>query len=167
MFRKLDDFFQGYQYLTESTGGVFAALTDENMKQAVARGHRTQGQIAWHIVISIPEMMNRTGLKLGSVDHQTPPPASAAEIAEAYRKASTELTAAIKARWSDETLLVTDDMYGQQWPRGATLSALITHEVHHRGQMTVLLRQAGARVPGVFGPSKEEWAKMGMEPPPY
>jgi uncharacterized damage-inducible protein DinB len=30
--------------------------------------------------------------------------------------------------------------------------------------MTVLMRQAGLPVPGLYGPSKEEWAAMGMSP---
>ena len=42
------------------------------------------------------------------------------------------------------------------------LSALIRHEAHHRGQMTVLMRQAGLTVPGVYGPSREEWVAYGM-----
>jgi len=29
----------------------------------------------------------------------------------------------------------------------------------------VLMRQAGLRVPGVYGPAKEEWESYGMEPP--
>jgi uncharacterized damage-inducible protein DinB len=53
-------------------------------------------------------------------------------------------------------------IYGEKWPRGLTLSILIGHQTHHRGQMTVLMRQAGLPVPGVVGPSKEEWAAMGM-----
>jgi uncharacterized damage-inducible protein DinB len=28
--------------------------------------------------------------------------------------------------------------------------------------MTVLMRQAGLRVPGVYGPAEEEWGEMGM-----
>jgi uncharacterized damage-inducible protein DinB len=28
--------------------------------------------------------------------------------------------------------------------------------------MTVLMRQAGIKVPGVYGPAKEEWAAYGM-----
>ena len=28
----------------------------------------------------------------------------------------------------------------------------------------VLMRQAGLGVPGIYGPSKEEWATMGMPP---
>jgi len=72
---------------------------------------------------------------------------------------------AVKKEWSDATLLVEDDMYGERWPRGMTLQALISHQIHHRGQMTVLMRQAGLSVPGVYGPAREEWAAYGMEPP--
>ena len=32
--------------------------------------------------------------------------------------------------------------------------------------MTVLMRQAGVPVPGMYGPSKEEWAAMGLPPMP-
>jgi uncharacterized damage-inducible protein DinB len=53
-------------------------------------------------------------------------------------------------------------MYGQEWPRRLVLSGLMHHESHHRGQMTVLMRQAGLKVPGVFGPAREEWAAYGM-----
>lgn len=44
---------------------------------------------------------------------------------------------------------------GQNMPRGKVLSMLVQHNIHHRGQMTVLLRQAGLEVPGVMGPTKE------------
>ena len=56
-------------------------------------------------------------------------------------------------------------MYGQKWKRGVTLGILITHQIHHRAQMTVLMRQAGLKVPGIYGPAYEEWAAMGMEAP--
>ncbi len=167
MFRKIDDFLKAYDNLREGTTKVFEMLNDQNLDQAVASGHRSIGQISWHIVMTIPEMMNRIGLGLSSVNPESPPPKSASKILASYRAASEELIDALKAKWNDETLLQTDDMYGEQWPRGMTLAALIDHEVHHRGQMTVLLRQAGQRVPGTFGPAKEEWPQYGMEPPPY
>jgi uncharacterized damage-inducible protein DinB len=56
-------------------------------------------------------------------------------------------------------------MYGEKWKRGVTLTVLVTHQAHHRGQMTVLMRQAGLRVTGVYGPAREEWAGMGMSAP--
>ncbi len=56
-------------------------------------------------------------------------------------------------------------MFGMMWPRGLTLQVLIRHEIHHRAQMTVLMRLAGLRVPGIYGPSREEWAERGMRAP--
>ena len=57
------------------------------------------------------------------------------------------------------------EMYGEKWTRSKVLSSLIRHEIHHRAQMTVLMRQAGLKVPGVYGPSKEEWAQYNMKSP--
>jgi uncharacterized damage-inducible protein DinB len=31
--------------------------------------------------------------------------------------------------------------------------------------MTVLMRQAGLKVPGIYGPSYEEWLQFGMKAP--
>jgi len=31
--------------------------------------------------------------------------------------------------------------------------------------MTVLMRQAGLDVPGVYGPARQEWAAYGVPPP--
>ena len=53
-------------------------------------------------------------------------------------------------------------MYGEKWTRAFTLGALIGHQCHHRGQVTVLMRQAGLKVPGIYGPAQEEWAVYGM-----
>jgi uncharacterized damage-inducible protein DinB len=167
VFRRLDDFLGEYGTLTAGTMRVFDKLTDDNLGQPVAAGQRSLGQIAWHIVATIPEMMGRTGLGLSTIDQDAPPPLSAAKIKAAYQAASEELAQAIRKGWNDTSLLETDDMYGESWTRGKTLSALILHEVHHRAQITVLLRQAGERVPGVFGPAKEEWAQYGMPAPPY
>lgn len=167
MFRKLADFTEAHRQQTDNTARVLQALTDANMNQRVAEGHRALGEIAWHVVTSIPEMMNRVGLGLSSVEAESPPPKRAAEIAAAYKKVSDELAAAVADKWNDDTLLQTDDMYGERWARGVTLGILLYHEMHHRGQMTVLLRQAGAVVPGVCGPAKEEWAQFGMEAPAY
>jgi uncharacterized damage-inducible protein DinB len=53
-------------------------------------------------------------------------------------------------------------MYGETWKKGFTLYCMVSHQTHHRGQITVLMRQAGLKVHGVYGPAKEEWAEMGM-----
>jgi uncharacterized damage-inducible protein DinB len=55
-------------------------------------------------------------------------------------------------------------MYGETWKNGFSLWVLIAHQAHHRAQMIVLMREAGLKVPGVYGPSKEEWESMHMQP---
>jgi len=167
MFHRLEDFFKAYEYRAASTAKILGRLTDANLGQRVAPNHRALNEIAWHVVTSIPEMMSRTGLSLSSVAPGSPPPMRAAAIQEAYGKATEELAAAVRRDWTDATLAQADDMYGEKWPRGLTLAILIHHEIHHLGQMTVLLRQAGQTVPGTFGPSQEEWTAYGMQPPAY
>jgi len=167
MYRNLDDFITAFSTQREATERIFEALTDESLEQRVAEGYRSLGELAWHIVVSIPEMMMRTGLNLSAVDPESPPPASAEAIRGAYAAVTGELEDGLGLAWTDETLEELDDMYGQQWPRGLTLAILLNHEIHHRAQMTVLMRQAGLNVPGVFGPSKEEWGEYGMSAPSY
>jgi uncharacterized damage-inducible protein DinB len=165
MFITIEEFMGAWKQQTEGTGKIMAALTDGSLKQAVAKDHRTLARIAWHIIGSIPEMMNRTGLEVNSPKESDPIPTSAAKIREAYDKAATKLAGEVKAKWTDATLQVEDNMYGMTWKRGLTLGILMNHEIHHRSQMTVLMRQAGLKVPGVYGPSKEEWVNYKMEPP--
>ena len=110
-------------------------------------------------------MMERTGLKIGGPPHDAPVPASSAAIADTYQHLSETLLREVRKNWKDQTLQVEDDMYGEKWKRGTTLGILILHQTHHRAQMTVLMRQAGLKVPGVYGPAREEWASMGAPPP--
>jgi uncharacterized damage-inducible protein DinB len=165
MFRTIADFEKEWKEHSSATQKLFAALTDESLSQEVADHHRTLGRVAWHIVITIPEMMEKTGLKFEGISEHSPMPTTAAEIQRGYAQVSAHLLEEIKENWSDRDLRVEDDMYGQMWERGSTLCVLINHEIHHRGQMTVLMRQAGLPVPGIFGPSKEEWSQWGMTEP--
>lgn len=164
MFRMISDFEKEWQQESESTLKIFKALTDESLNQAVTSQDRTIGRIAWHLVQTIPEMLGRVGLKVEGPDMEASVPEKAADIVAAYETAAQSALAQIKS-WNDETLLQEDDMYGERWQRGFTLTALIHHEAHHRGQLTVLVRQAGLAVPGVYGPAREEWGNYGMEAP--
>jgi uncharacterized damage-inducible protein DinB len=164
MFRRVADFQKAWEQEKSSTLKVLGALTDVSLTQAVTRDDRTLGRMAWHLATSLGEMMERTGLTVGGPAYDAPPPASAAAIVSAYETASKAVAAGVAA-WSDATLEVEDDMYGEKWPRGLTLQVLVVHQAHHRGQMTVLMRQAGLKVPGVYGPAREEWTAFGMQPP--
>lgn len=165
-YSSLQDFLNDWAYESASTQKYIDNLTNESLNQKVTPDGRSLGFLAWHMVETISEMPGRTGLKIFTPDMEHYDKANAAHLKECYKNASESLVDKLKAGWKDETLQIEDDMYGEQWKRGYTLQCLITHQAHHRGQMSVLMRQAGLKVPGVYGPSREEWAAYGMEPHP-
>jgi uncharacterized damage-inducible protein DinB len=147
------------------TEKVFDNLTDKSMSQAINKDHRTLARMAWHIIASITETMGYCGLEINGITEKDPIPATAAEIKKAYRFAAHTMLDKISSEWSDETLQQEDDLYGETWKRGLTLLILLKHEIHHRGQITVLMRQAGLVVPSIYGPAKEGWADHGVPVP--
>jgi uncharacterized damage-inducible protein DinB len=162
-FTTVAAFLEEWKDESAGTERILRTLTDASLGARIGPQERTLGRMAWHVVQTVPEMMNRTGLGLPDVPEK--PPAKAAAMADAYAASSAALVAALKSKWKDATLAQVDDMYGQKWNRALTLRCLISHQIHHRGQMTVLMRQAGLSVPGYYGPAREEWSKMGMPAP--
>ena len=155
MFKSTRQFLGLWAYESGYTGAVLANLTDASLSQRIAPGHRSLGELAWHIAGSIGVIVRQTGLEFdGPDDKRDPAPARAADILAGYRRAADGLARAIRGQWTDETLLVTDMLYGHEWRRGVTLQVMLFHEIHHRGQATVLMRQAGLKVPDGYGPSK-------------
>ncbi|MGE5680928.1 MAG: DinB family protein [Bacillota bacterium] len=162
MFYKISDFVNDWQNESQATLKLFNCLTDQSLKQKVTEEGRSLGTIAWHITTSFGEMLKRTGLNPEGPEENAPEPESAKEIAEAYSIASESVLKQITENWNDETLFTEDNMYGEMWKKSLTLTVLLVHQIHHRGQMTVLMRQAGLVIPGLYGPAKEEWAQFGM-----
>ncbi len=169
MFRRIDDFLACWKDESAKTLEVFKAVPDSAMDKAITPEHRDLRRLAWHLVESLIEMPGHLGLTIEGAhllkgDFIEDPPAHMAEIAETYAKAAASLAAQVKG-WTDADLEREDVLYGETWKRGFTLFVLVTHQTHHRAQMTVLLRQAGLPVPSVYGPVKEGWAAYGMEAP--
>ena len=163
MFRTIADFEKAFKTETDFTISIFSALSDESLGQSINNDHRNIGRIAWHICETIAEMMPHTGLEFEAL--KPPVPTTAAEIVAKYKEISASLIEQIKSKWSDSDLEVEDNLYGEQWQRGSTLLILIKHEIHHRGQLTVLMRQAGVVVPSMYGPAKEGWVAYDMPTP--
>jgi len=163
MYQTIENFKKDWAYESEMTAKIFGKLTDASLGQRVTAEHRTLGFLGWHIVVCLG-MAAEAGLPFQVPgDYVSQPPSGAAAIKDAYEKCAAELIASVEKNWTDANLLEEVQMYGMTWTRGYALLAMVKHQTHHRGQMTVLMRQAGLGVPGAYGPAKEEWAAMGME----
>ena len=166
MSKSIEDFLKDWGQERTATAKVMGNLTDASLAQRVSPEGRTLGFLAWHVVLTLAEMGGKAGLHVDGPAEDAPAPGRAATIASDYEKASASVEKAVRAQWTDAMLGDSLQLYGSTWTRSAVLDSLIRHQIHHRGQMTVLMRQAGLPVPGIYGPAREEWAKMGMKPMP-
>jgi len=165
MYRSINDFIREWRQESELTSRVLHALSDESLQQPVAPGLRTLGRIAWHITCSIKENMTPAQLDFTAPLSTTEVPAVASKLAQFYDQASRSFTEAVEQQWTDATLGEERDFYGQNKTVADILNLHVHHEIHHRGQLLILMRQAGIAVPDVYGPTFEQWKTFNMEPP--
>ncbi len=165
MYHTLKEFTDEYKMESQSTLKLLNVLTTERLYKTVDGKVRSIGRLTYHIAHTVSEMMSKTGL---NIPFEIKNPAevtsvTAKEIAEAYTNAVDILLTEMEAKWTDTSLQDSNNLYGMEWSNALTLSILLKHEIHHRGQLTVLMRLAGLVVPGVYGPSAEEWEQYGMK----
>lgn len=155
MYRKVEDFITEWNASATGTINVFKAMTDDRLNQAIVEGHNTLGWLAWHLTNTPVFLGKYAGLEIAPVGDPRQVPASVQIIVEAYEKMTNDFSNAA-SKLSDEALLEEVSAFGGITTRGQILRKIVDHQTHHRGQMTVLLRQAGLSVPGVMGPTKEQ-----------
>jgi uncharacterized damage-inducible protein DinB len=137
------------------TARLFQHLTDASLGQRVTPQDRSLGEIAWHIVTSIPGILGQVGLSVPGPGHKDPVPACARELAEAYQQVAQAAAQAMKGSWTDASLEEVHEVYGFRWTKAQVVMALLFHQTHHRGAMTVLMRQAGLSLPEIYGPTRD------------
>ncbi|TVX91635.1 DinB family protein [Paenibacillus agilis] len=154
MYRKSEDFIEDWIASSAGTLSVMKAITDDKMDYSIVEGHNSLGWLAWHLVGTGGFFGQLAGLQIPAAAPGTSMPSSMTAIVEKYEE--------VIEAYKNEALTLTDEklteeVNGFMGPiaRGKLLRILIDHQTHHRGQMTVLLRQAGLPVPGVMGPTKE------------
>jgi uncharacterized damage-inducible protein DinB len=165
MYHTLKEFTDEYKMESQSTLKLLNVLTTESLYKTVDGKVRSIGRLAYHLAHTVSEMMSKTGLEIpfdlkNPVHDET---ITAAQIVKAYEDAVNQFLSQLETKWTDASLQQTNNMYGEEWSNALTLSILLKHEIHHRGQLTVLMRLAGLVVPGIYGPAAEEWAMFGMK----
>lgn len=165
MFHSIAEFIQTWQDEAKRTDQILSALSNESLNKQLGPNLRTLKQLGWHIIETPHELLGHTGLKIAGSENREKSSASVAGLINAHNHVVDSVIREVETHWSNKTLEQTDNMYGEDWTRAQSLTCLVYHLIHHRGQMTTLMRLAGLTVPGIYGPAKEEWVKLGMEPP--
>ncbi|WP_141994264.1 DinB family protein [Bacillus sp. B4EP4a] len=166
MYITIADFIKEWNKEAILTQNVLDSLTDDSLEQQVYPEGRTLGRIAWHFTTNIPDYLAHFGLKIDRIESSENVPSSAQEIAITFKNVSSHAAKIIEQQWTDESLGQIQEAFGRQETNASILMGLIKHIVHHRGQVTVLMRQAGIKPSGVYGPPKEDWIHLGVQNPP-
>jgi uncharacterized damage-inducible protein DinB len=120
------------------------------------------GQLALHVAVvpgTLAEIARQSPFSVP--EFKQPSAASAAELIPALEqsvaKARAILSTMNDAMLADTWRMVDGNTEIMALPVGAVLrSLMLNHWYHHRGQLSVYLRQVGAPVPSIYGPSADE-----------
>ena len=155
-----DQFLEAFQRECDTTMKLLKAYPADKAELKPAEKSRSARELAW---VFVAEQGLAAGALKGAVDFtqlSPKPPAQYGEVVAAFEKARRE-TAANIAKASNEDL---NRM--MQFPAGPNKMAdmrrvdvlwvALRDQIHHRGQFSVYLRMAGAKVPSIYGPSADE-----------
>jgi uncharacterized damage-inducible protein DinB len=159
----IDDLVQELDQEAQATRRVLERVPQEKLHWKPHPKSMTLGQLAMHVANlpgAIAEISTRP-----SFDVQTPIPRpdanSTSEVLRAFDESMDRARTHLRSMRDADLATPWRMMNGNQelWaiPRAAFLrSVMLNHWYHHRGQLTVYLRETGALVPAVYGDSADE-----------
>jgi len=159
----IHDLLQELKEEAQMTRRVLERVREDQLRWAPHEKSMTLGQLAMHVA-SIPGAIAELSTQpTFDVKTEIPRPAatSVAELLtvldESVARAKTILREMDDAALLSPWRMVDGDQEVAVISRGALLrSIMLNHWYHHRGQLTVYLRQTGSLVPAIYGPSADE-----------
>jgi uncharacterized damage-inducible protein DinB len=146
----------------ETTLRVLQAYPEEQAQMRPAEKSRTAAQLA--MTLANEERVITSLMDTGAVNPSawaSEIPSSMAAIVGTWQQAAAKNDATLSTFSSDDWLEIVD-FYGMRISLGEALWIELLDHIHHRGQFSVYLRVAGAKVPSIYGPTADyEWSGIG------
>ena len=145
--------FRALEFAT--TMKVLRAYPEDKLAMKPAEKSRAAGELVGTFIRE--EYVCRGAMRgdLGLSDQPQNLPDSLQEMLNMFDKIHTEVQEMV-TQASDHELNRVIDFYGYKIRAIDALMAELHDQIHHRGQFSVYLRLAGARVPSIYGPTADE-----------
>ena len=161
---ELEMFLAAWEREAESTLKLLRALPSTQYDFRPDAGGRSLGELAWHLAEGDAYMSLGIENSRFAMDVKPPNierPRTVDALAPGYERIHREAVARVlKLKPADldreipffggQSFRVRDILWG----------FIISHGIHHRGQLTLMCRLAGGKAPGLYGPNREESAAM-------
>jgi uncharacterized damage-inducible protein DinB len=158
----IDSLLQELEQEAQTTERVLARVPDAHLAWKPHAKSMSLGQLSLHVAM-LPGSVAAAAVQnpFPLPDFKQPSATSAAELVPALHRTLAEARSLLggmsDADLAETWRVVEGDREVMAVPRGAMLRGLmLNHWYHHRGQLAVYLRQVGALVPSIYGPSADE-----------
>jgi len=155
-----DQFIEVWEREFQTTLKLLKHYPADKLSLKPAEKSRSAKDLAWTFVIEEQTLMG--GALSGTFDFQNSPkpPSTLAEIISAYERGHKEMVEKVKrlpdADFNKTVQFFTGPKQMADMRKADVLWTGIMDTIHHRGQLSVYLRMAGAKVPSIYGPSGDE-----------
>ena len=131
---------------------MLSALSPSSLNYRAVAHQRTLGEVAWHIAQAVGSIASQLSWEVDGPAKSDPVPTEPSQILLRYERVISGIRkhlAALEDTSLDEGIA----FYGATETRRGALRILLDHEIHHRGGLVILMRQAGIQPPPIYGPA--------------
>jgi uncharacterized damage-inducible protein DinB len=160
----VQDILQELEQEAHPTRRVLERVPDDRLSWQPHPKSMTLGQLAMHVA-NLPGAIAEVSTRDFDVKTVIPRPGATSSaqllgvLEDSLKRARTILGAITDADLASPWRMVNGQKEIMSMTRGDLIrSVMLNHWYHHRGQLTVYLRQTGALVPAVYGDSADEKA---------
>lgn len=125
----------------------------------------SMGHLAFHIATLLRwlnSILHQDDFDLASNDLRLPEPDTVAGILDLFDQALATAAASLEEQTGERLSALWRLKMGEQvileMPRSSAIRALLSHVIHHRGQLSVYLRLQNVPLPPIYGPTADEGA---------
>jgi uncharacterized damage-inducible protein DinB len=160
---ELQTFLHAWDREAENTVKLLKALPTDQYDFRPDPGGRSIGELAWHLAEG--DAYISYGIDLGQFTMDARPPNIARprkieELAPGYELIHREAVARIRKLKPEDLDRSIPFFSGPRSIRNLLWDGIVSHLIHHRGQLSLMCRLAGGRAPGMYGPNREEMAAL-------
>ena len=161
--QEFDNFLKIWDAEAMRTSQVLQALPRDQYDFRPDPGGRSIGEMAWHLAEG--DAYNSMGVAQGGFSPDMRPPGmerprQVEALAPGYERVHREAVERIRKLKPEDLEPKIPYFTGQEMSGAEILWGAVFHNIHHRGQLSLMCRLAGGVSPGVYGPNREEMAPM-------
>jgi uncharacterized damage-inducible protein DinB len=161
---ELELFLNEWDREAEGTVKLLRALPPSQYDFRPDAGGRSLGELAWHLAEGDAYMsfgIENGGLSMGVKPPNIERPRTVEALAPAYERVHREAVERVRKLKPEDLDRTVSFFDGQLMPIRVILwNWIISHTIHHRGQLSLMCRLAGGNAPGLYGPNREETEAM-------